>query len=362
LTVSVQASFMNEPDKKDRADRWAILTTLRQRIVTGDLRPGTVLPKRVDLEREFGASPLTIQRAVDHLRREGFVRVRPRHGTFVTENPPHLCHYAIVFQGAPGADGKWSRFYRALADQGTAVSQQPPRRVHAFYGIDTHEDNENYRLLLAMMRAQRFAGLIFTTPVTVFGNSPLVNEPGVPRVAFAYGTQPPGVSSVEFDHSSFINQALDHLAQRGRRRLAVIANPRGGEFITEIHAAAAARGMTLRPYWLQSIHLDAAEAAANCVHLLMHDGQKERPDALLIADDNLVEYSTAGLLSAGVSVPRDLDVVAHCNFPWPAPSVLPVMRLGYNIAEVLEVCINAINHQRATHKTSRHIIPPQFGA
>ena len=354
---------MQDPslEKKDRADRHAILTELRRSIVKGELAPGDMLPKRTELEQKFAASPLTIQRAVDHLRREGFVHVRPRHGTFVTENPPHLFQYALIFASAPQSDGKWSRFYRALADQATAFSQRPPRRVNNFYGIEPHPDNENYRLLLAMMRAHRFAGLIFASPPSVFAQSPLVTEHGVPRVAFNSGSLT-GISTVEIDHASFIDQGLDHLHKLGRRRLAVLSNPRDAAFHEQVRAAASARGMTLRPYWQQTVHLDAAVAAVNCVHLLMHPGQAERPDALLVADDNLVEYATAGLLAAGIAVPRELEVVAHCNFPWPAPSVLPFMRLGYNITSILDTCIEAINEQRTTGKITHQTIAARFGS
>jgi hypothetical protein len=33
------------------------------------------------------------------------------------------------------------------------------------------------------------------------------------------------------------------------------------------------------------------------------------------SQDNLAEYACAGLVSSGVSVPGQLDVVVHCNFP-----------------------------------------------
>jgi DNA-binding LacI/PurR family transcriptional regulator len=75
----------------------------------------------------------------------------------------------------------------------------------------------------------------------------------------------------------------------------------------------------------------------------MFGGQSERPDALLILDDNLVEHATAGLIAAGVRVPEDLDVVAHCNFPWPTPSVLPLTRIGFNNTEVVRHCVDLID-------------------
>ena len=79
---------------------------------------------------------------------------------------------------------------------------------------------------------------------------------------------------------------------------------------------------------------------------MMAANPKDRPDSLLILDDNLVEAATAGLVDAGVRVPRDMTVVARCNFPHPAPSAVPVMRVGYDVRELLSVCLDGLMRQR----------------
>src|SRR6185295_6183072 len=82
------------------------------------------------------------------------------------------------------------------------------------------------------------------------------------------------------------------------------------------------------------------------VHLLMHRNDTKCPDGLVIWDDNLVEHALIGLIAAGVRVPDDVAVVAHCNFPWPPPSVLPVTRLGYSIRQALRTCLDVLDRQR----------------
>jgi DNA-binding LacI/PurR family transcriptional regulator len=119
--------------------------------------------------------------------------------------------------------------------------------------------------------------------------------------------------------------------------------------------------MTIRPHWVQGVHLAAPQLARNCAQLLMHAGQDERPDALIISDDNLVEFATAGLIAAGVRVPDDLEVVAHCNFPWPTPSVVPVKRLGYEVSRVLKACLESIDLQRGGEAApAATVIPAVF--
>jgi len=94
---------------------------------------------------------------------------------------------------------------------------------------------------------------------------------------------------------------------------------------------------------------------------MMRDGQVDRPDALLVTDDNLVEYATAGLVDAGVRVPTDMDVVVHCNFPWPTPSLVPVRRIGYDAAQMLRACLDIADVQRhGAPVPSPRTIPPLF--
>jgi DNA-binding LacI/PurR family transcriptional regulator len=156
---------------------------------------------------------------------------------------------------------------------------------------------------------------------------------------------------------SLANKALDYLASRGRRRLAVVGISAQSREYDEFLSAAAARGMVVRPYWVQCAGSgDGAVWARRCVHLLMNPNQTERPDALFIADDNLVEYALPGLLDAGIKIPDDLEVVAHCNFPWPTPGVLPIKRLGFDSCHVWRTCIDLIDRQRRGES-----VPPVTG-
>src|SRR5690606_7249373 len=77
-----------------------------------------------------------------------------------------------------------------------------------------------------------------------------------------------------------------------------------------------------------------------------------RPDALVILDDNVVEQATLGLHDAGVHAGDHLQVYAHCNFPWPPPSAVPVHRIGYDVRQVLNVSLSLIDRQLAGEQTA----------
>ncbi|WP_103532848.1 winged helix-turn-helix domain-containing protein [Streptomyces sp. SM11] len=63
-----------------------IAETLRERIRSGGLRQGDALPTQAVLMREFGASSLTVQKAMVLLKQEGWAVSRPGKGAFVAHH------------------------------------------------------------------------------------------------------------------------------------------------------------------------------------------------------------------------------------------------------------------------------------
>lgn len=63
-----------------------IAETMRERIRYGGLRPGDALPTQAVLMREFGASSLTVQKAMVLLKQEGWAVSRPGKGAFVAHH------------------------------------------------------------------------------------------------------------------------------------------------------------------------------------------------------------------------------------------------------------------------------------
>jgi DNA-binding LacI/PurR family transcriptional regulator len=322
-----------------------IVSQLRARIVAHEFPPESRLPTHTDLQHHFKASVVTVQRALDHLRNEGFVYARRRSGTFVTEYPPHLYHFALVFPKHPSDTHGWSRFWTALSNEAARFEQESHKKVFLFHNIDGHSDREDYQKLLAAVRTRRLAGIVFAAHPYVLADTQLLRDCAVPSVSFM--PKPAlGISAVALDSTAFIEKALDHLAERGRRRIAVLSVPGfSASYYDYLGQAMARRQLQTKPCWLQCVSPSAAEWARNLMLLLMQSGQAERPDGLIITDDNLVEYAVAGLVAAGVRVPRDLEVVGHCNFPWPPPSVLPITRLGFDAHEVLRACLEIVSRR-----------------
>ena len=63
-----------------------IAEVLRERIRSGGLTPGDALPTQAVLMAEFGASSLSVQKAMTLLKRDGYAISRPGKGAFVAQH------------------------------------------------------------------------------------------------------------------------------------------------------------------------------------------------------------------------------------------------------------------------------------
>jgi DNA-binding LacI/PurR family transcriptional regulator len=127
-------------------------------------------------------------------------------------------------------------------------------------------------------------------------------------------------------------------------------------FVARLQAGLEARRMVSYPRWTQFVGLRRPEGAARAVDLLMHD--RERPDALLVEDDNFVEQAAAGLVAAGVKVPDDVAVVGHANFPVAPSKLLPMRLLGYDANLFMRTAVDLIDRQRQGEQVPGETVLP----
>jgi len=335
-----------------------IADAVRARILDGSLAPGERLPTHLMIEKEFGSTSPTVIKAMDVLRAQGFIRSERRRGVFVAERPPHRHQYALAMEFADPSN--ISQFYVAMRNEAARFASAG-KYFTIFYGIGDNTRGGDYQRLLGFVKSHQLAGLIFAQSAHAVANSPLLHEPNIPRVVVATESQHNAeVPAVYPDLASFIPKALDYLASRGRKRVAALmAAVHPTQTVDEFITAAAALGLECRPHWVQGVHPAGARWAKNLTTLLMHDA--DRPDGLVILDDNLVEHATAGLAATELSIPRDLDVVAHTNFPWPTPAAVPVRRLGYDVRRLLELCIERIESiRRNDQPPDQTLLPALF--
>lgn len=326
-----------------------VAAQLRRSILSGDLSPGARMPTRREVEQSFDASRMTIQQAFDRLVHDGFIVTRGAAGTFVADNPPHICNYALAFYNHPAGSEyeRFSRFSQALNAAANDYTDTDGRTITAFYNCNGLRESADYCQLMKDLHAQRVAGIIFAFPLSLLPDSPLVTAPGLPRVGIAGGDKF-GIPCVNPDHNDVLRRAVAHLAGRGKQRIATIDHEQS--LINRkntLFEAMNAHGLPVVPYWHQYQNHLYAETTYNSAYLLFNPQQTEHPDALIVADDNLAAAAVAGVAAAGVRVPEEVEIVVHCNWPLPPKTVLPVTRIGFDTAQLLDAYIRNLDAQRA---------------
>jgi DNA-binding LacI/PurR family transcriptional regulator len=216
--------------------------------------------------------------------------------------------------------------------------------LFCFTGILQSQPGRDYQRLTELVAHHRIGGLIFATnPFELIG-SPILEQPGIHRVAIMGEKTYPNIPAVSPNGRSFLQRALAFCRERGRRRLAIVFS--GNDLVEQAPGWANEHGLELPPHWMIRVGPQFPETARDVMRLLFAPGQSERPDALIITDDHLVEEAAAGLLAAGARVPAEVEVVGHANFPNPPRPVVPVTLLGCDVPELLQACVRLCGRLR----------------
>lgn len=296
---------------------------------------GQRLASNAALREHYGVTAVTMCRATRQLVRDGYLRSVRRSGVFVAGSLPHQNRFGVVFHSHPASPADWTRLDDVIfSETGKGIPGLDCTFVH-YFDIRGDFHGPDYVRLEADVATQRIGGLFFTSdPWQVYGAS-FLHDSLIPKAA-------PGKRS-DMDTIEFVpavDRAIEWLAvERRRRRVAHIWSSTVLGTAPE-HRAGLMRlsqrcDLEVQPHWFQYADIYHPESARQIVQLLLAAPPDARPDALLVADDNLIGEVEKGILAAGVRVPEDLEVVAHCNFPQPAFTRLPVRRLGYDIRDML---------------------------
>ena len=329
------------PRRTGRGSRHTIAEALRQRILDGTYPPGSRIPTHRALAEEFGISSVTLQRAIDRLAEFGLVEARGSLGTFVPATVSAAGGViALVFHDQPN-EGSWNRFLATLQRSAEALGTERSLRFRPYFMDHGRATCASAKRLYADAASGVLAGIAFVCPPWYL--DPRLCELPLPRVVIGGNDDEftrYRATTLHFVSATVRHHLLCGFAAAGRRRLAVL-RPSG---IWEDHTVeAAAVGLELRPAWNLAFPVDpvSAVSARTVTHLLCSRSAPDRPDCLLIEDDNLVPHVTAGIVDAGL-LPVDIALAAHANFPDVTRSAVPCLRYGYDAARLLDLVLTEI--------------------
>jgi LacI family transcriptional regulator len=190
---------------------------------------------------------------------------------------------------------------RTLADRGYA----------ALVGNST-QDRFVERGLLSLFEAQRVRGLLIAPVTGTPQNLDGLARRGLPVVSVDVPTPEAEHCSVAVNDALGGRLVIDHLADLGRRRIAIVRGPIDFPQVTErirgAREAAAVNEVDLRVITTSTYYGDAGGEA---VAAILAEPESERPDAVFAVNDPLAMGILAALMDAGLTVPRDIPVVGY---------------------------------------------------
>jgi DNA-binding LacI/PurR family transcriptional regulator len=319
---------------------------LRSQIIGGEFHVGAKLPKHTELATAFDVSSVTVQRALDELAADGFVRAHRGRGTFVSDHPPHLATYALVTPTKIGGRPR-SLFYEGLERAAVQFEQQSPCRVPVFHFDSLNAQDTEYHRLLRAIRRRMMAGIIFAHHPFGFAGTPVLETPGLPRVAVMKGIYA-SVAPVEVGFEDWFDMAAQHLLEHGRKRVAWIGGHATSPAETHLRVSRLRElGLDVPSEMVHGLDTTFSFWVSSIIQLILRADPARRPNAIIISDDNLVEATTAALRDAGARVPADITVFAYANLPYRPRAMVPVTFLGPRVDHLLKMCTDAIDAQRA---------------
>ncbi len=324
-----------------------IITELKNDIVRGKYEPQSRLPTRNELAKRFSTTLATMQNAMDILYKDGFIDSRGRDGTFVVENPPHLSQYGMCIPELPSNMYLWHRLWTVINGEAVKIRKNPSKRIENYYGITANPEIGDFKRLVDDIEEHRLTGLIMFWPSAELLEK--LRKYDMPIVLVARPIPLfPKISTIWVDYLSMIDKMLSYLKKRRRRRIAIITNSETPqEYMDHFRRKVSDNGMTTRPEWIHGVCLcrDALPWCSSIFDLMMSGNREMRPDALVVLNENITPYISSAVSRSSLRIPKDLDIVSHCNFPF-ASTNDRIHRIGFDINLILNRCIDEIDSAR----------------
>jgi DNA-binding LacI/PurR family transcriptional regulator len=208
---------------------------------------------------------------------------------------------------------------------------------------NTNYDSERMKLCVTRMLERKVDGVAIMTSemddslIEVFGRR------NIPLVFLDTGTPAPGVSCVQIDYQSGVDDAMEHLTSLGHRSIAFISGPLS-------LASARTRFQAFQKSSAQQ-HLDRSPALIQEGNHRVdggHDAMKRIlesgtcPTAVFASNDLTAIGAMGAIGEFGLRVPRDISVIGFDDIQLSAYTMPPLTTLSLPRAEIANAAFRAL--------------------
>ncbi|MBS1704288.1 MAG: substrate-binding domain-containing protein [Armatimonadetes bacterium] len=280
-----------------------ISLALQEKITTGVIPAGQFLPTERELQDEYSVSRSTVRRALGHLIDAGWAHNVPSKGVVTGRS----------------ARKTTSRTVALIDDQTFVLRVMHVRLNELLHRRGFHLVHLGGRIHHSMEQAlsysleNDFAGAIVWA-FDGFGDAKLINEVATQLPIVTLDHRIPNVPSdhVTFDYLKAASQAVGHVIQQGRRRVAIAGMM---DMLDNTHQrfsgylyALFANG--LHPRSCDFVFTNTSGQTRQDMRLLeSRFSSADRPDSIFVLQDEYVPEIVECLLGLGLSIPDDVAVI-----------------------------------------------------
>lgn len=319
-----------------------IVHYFKQGIRDGSFVPGSPLPVRRELLHVCEASNVTVQRALNILIEEGFVRSRGSRGMQIAAHPPCTCRFGIILP--PEHDRGESNYDTLLLSFSDAAKKLEKNGIRfTFYSISPFLDGEDEKRLFSDLEASRIAGAIVITSQPEQLIRPLEGFPLVLMQQF----RPESFRAVclNYDYVKWMKLALARMKEAGAKRTALLL-PQELKLnvVDAICRLADESGIVpdSNRYIVGVSHSPRGSLWTKPLVRLLFASRAEAPDCLVVQNENVLPQVLEVLDELGFQPGVNIRICCHCNLP-SRDLQENIHYIGFNSTRILSFAVECIH-------------------
>ena len=319
----------------------AIYDALLAEIESRAFKPGDRIPSEALLCERFGASRITVARAIQTLQREGRVTRRAGSGTYVEALQQDVRQFGLLIPDL----GRTEIFGPICRGMVLAMRGKPYSLAWGFEGDSSEPTLDLAEQLCQQYIAQGAAGIFFA-PFAHHADSHQVNvriaealrRANMPTVLLDRGIEPfPALDifdRVSIDHYTPGNTLARHVLPQGSRHIVFLSRPYPASSVEARFAGYAAALNALGSEHGSHFSAQHRSLEQGQVDMLSTLLAETGADALLCANDVTATTTMQMLHSLGLSVPGDIRVVGIDDVRYAEYLPVPLTTLRQDCVEL----------------------------
>lgn len=334
-----------------RAESLQLRVTRRLRAWVSQNPTGSQLPSVRALMADWDVSAATIRAAQAVLAAEGLIAVRHGSGAYVADRAAGR-HLAVVTE-LDLLHPRVGEFHRQAVRAVLAGLEAQGYATELYLGRTApgqlHDVPSNHRFWADVVGG-RVAGVVFHCVPETDTWDRRVRGLSIPAVGALTGTEAP-------DHQlAMIPQAVALLRARGCQRLALLAwHPHADTVFLQ---AAEDQGLAVCTDWLRDDLEPGLPGAGWEEFREIWTAARQKPDGLIVLDQELYEDAATAIMELGIRVPDHLQVATHAVRGTLLRADLPATRLEADPAPHAAWLVAALAAKLTGRDLPAHVPPP----